>query len=108
MICRNRLDHIKRSAERKHYLNLFNKQKSNLQKSWHILKMVIDKRKCTPASIKFQSNGAIPPTNKNPSEYMPSTEVLFAVSSVAENEIEKIIGHLKKLIWLGRAKASNS
>ena len=69
MICRNRLDHIKRSAERKHYLNLFNEQKSNLQKSWHILKMVIDKRKCTPAYIEFQSNGAIPPTNKDPSEY---------------------------------------
>ena len=39
---------------------------------------------------------AIPPTNKNPSEYMTSNEVLFVVSSVTKNEIEKIIENLKE------------
>ena len=83
-----------RTAERKRYLDLLNEHKSNLKKSWHILKMVINKRKYTPICTKFQTNGkvvgdgheisnkfnrifvnvgstlanAIPPTNKNPSE----------------------------------------
>ena len=83
-----------RTAERKHYLDLLNEHKSNLKKSWQILKMVMNKRKCTPVCTKFQTNGkvvsdgheisnkfnrffvnvgstlanAISPTNKNPSE----------------------------------------
>ena len=111
-----------RTAEWKHYLDLLNEHKSNLKKSWQILKSVINKRKCTPVCTKFQTNGkvvsdgheisnkfnrffvnvrstlanAIPPTHKNPSEYMTSNKVLFVVSSVTENEIEKIIENLKE------------
>ena len=121
-IYRNKLNHIMRTAERKHYLDLLNEHKSNLKKSWQILKMVINKRKCTPVCTKFQTNGkvvsdghvisnkfnrffvnvrstlanAIPPTNKNPSEHMTSNKVLFVVSSVTENEIKKIIENLKE------------
>ena len=40
---------------------------------------------------------AIPPTNKNPPEYMTSNTVLFVVSSVTETEIEKIIDNLKEI-----------
>ena len=121
-IYRNKLNHVMRTAERNHYLGLLNEHKSNLKKSWQILKMVINKWKCTPVCTKFQTNGkvvsdgheisnkfnrffvnvgstlanAIPPTNKNPSEYMTSNKVLFVVSSVTENEIEKIIENLKE------------
>ena len=110
-----------RTAEQIHYLDLLNEHKSNLKKSWQIRKMVINKRKCTPVCTKFQTNGkvvsdghvisnkfnrffvnvrstlanAIPP-NKNPSEHMTSNKVLFVVSSVTENEIEKIIENLKE------------
>ena len=119
-IYRNELNHIMRSAERKHYLDLLNEHKSNLKKSWQI--MVIDKRKYTPVCKKFQSNGkvvsngveisnkfnkffvnvgstlasGITPTNKNPSDYMTSNKVLFVVSSVTDTEIEKIIDNLKE------------
>ena len=47
------------TAERKHYLDLPNKHKSNVTKSWQILRMVIDKRKYSPAYAKFQTNGKI-------------------------------------------------
>ena len=52
---------------------------------------------------------AIPPTNKDPSEYMTSNKVLFVLSSVTENEIEKIENweFKRKRMWLGRAKAQN-
>ena len=119
-------------AERKHYLDLLNEQKSNLKKSGQILKMVINKRKYTHVCRQFQSNGkvvsngleisnkfnrffvnvgstlasAVTPTNKNPSDYMTSNKVLFVVSSVTETEIEKIIDNLK--VWLEWAKASNN
>ena len=85
-----------------------NVNSTNHKTSWQILKMVINKRKCTPVCTKFQTNGkvvndgheisnkfnrffvnvgstlanAIPPTNKNPSEYMTSNKVLFVVLSV--------------------------
>ena len=84
--------------------------------------MVINKRKCTPVCTKFQTNGkvvsdgheisnkfnrffvnvrstlanAIPPTKNNPLGYMISNKVLFVLSSVTENEIEKIIESLKE------------
>ena len=111
-----------RTAERKHYLDLLNEHKSNLKKAWQILKMVINKRKYTPICTKFQTNGkvvsdgheisnkfnrffvnvgstlanAFPPTNKKPSEYITSNKVLFVMSSVTENEIEKLIENLKE------------
>ena len=79
--------------------------------------MVINNRKYTPVCTKCQTNGMVvsdsheisnkfnrffvnvgstlananPPTNKKPSEYMTNNKVLFVVSSVAENEVEKII-----------------
>ena len=58
-IYRNKSNHIMRTAERKHYLDLLNEHKSNLNKSWQILKMVINKRKCTPVCTKFQTNGKV-------------------------------------------------
>ena len=52
-IYRNKLNHIMRSAERKHYLDLLNEHKSNLKKSWQILKMVINKKNYTLVCTKF-------------------------------------------------------
>ena len=58
-IYRNKLNHIMRTAERKHYLDLLIEHKSNLKKSWQILKRVINKRKYTPVCTKFQTNGKV-------------------------------------------------
>ena len=43
----NKINHIMRTAERKYYLDLLNEHKSNLKKSWQVLKMVTNKREYT-------------------------------------------------------------
>ena len=42
---RNKLNQLIRSAERKHYHDLLIEHKSNIKKSWQIIKSVINKRK---------------------------------------------------------------
>ena len=42
---RNELNPLIRSAERKHYHDLLIEQRSNIKKSWQIIKSVINKRK---------------------------------------------------------------
>ena len=56
---RNKLNQIIRSAERKHYHDLLQEHKSNLKKSWQVIKSVINKRKYSPISTKFKANDAI-------------------------------------------------
>ena len=41
---RNRLNHVLRAAERKHYNEQIIKHKSNLKKTWGIIKEVINKK----------------------------------------------------------------
>ena len=119
---RNKLNQLIRSAERKHFHDILLEHKSNLKKSWQVIKAVINKRKYTPINTKFKVNDAttndgnviankfnkffvnvgtvlaksIPPTNKNPVDYLQRdiiTNLYF--DPTTENEISKIIGSLK-------------
>ena len=56
---RNKLNHLLRSAERKHYQDLLNEHRSNVKKSWQIIKSVINKRKHNPLCTKFKCNDTI-------------------------------------------------
>ena len=56
---RNRLHHLMKVAERKYYQDLLVEHKSNIKKSWQIIKMVINKRKQRQHCSKFNCNGTI-------------------------------------------------
>ena len=119
---RNKLHNLLRAAERQYYQDLLTKHKSNLKKSWQVIKMIINKIKCNPTCSKFKCNGSviedgeviankfndffinvgltlaknIPSTKKNPTEYITQNiETVFAVSPVSDHEILKILGDLK-------------
>ena len=119
---RNKLNQLIRSAERKHFHDILLEHKSNLKKSWQVIKAVINKRKYNPVNTKFKVNGAttndgnviankfnsffvnvgtvlaksIPPTVKNPVDYIQQ-DILSTLyfDPVTENEICKIIGSFK-------------
>ena len=119
---RNKLNQLIRTAERKHFHDILLEHKSDLKKSWQVIKSVINKRKYTPINTKFKVNGAttndgnviankfnnffvnvgtvlaksIPPTDKNPVDYIQQdviTNLYFGPTT--ENEICKIIGSFK-------------
>ena len=119
---RNRLNHILRSAERKYYQDLLIRHKSNMKKSWNVIKMVINKRKYRQCCTKFVSNGktvedgelianrfndffvnvgsslakTIPLSPKDPTDYMTQNiNVIFNINPVTEDEITKIMGQFK-------------
>ena len=121
-IYRNKLHYLLRAAERRHYQNLLYEHKSNVKKSWQILKMVINKKKTSPVCTKFKCNdgiindkneisdkfnkffvnvgaslaAAIAPSNNNPLEYMKNdTSITFQNTPVTEREMENILMHLK-------------
>ena len=121
-IYRNKLLYMLRAAERRHYQNLLYEHKSNVKKSWQILKMVINKKKTSPVCTKFRCNdgiindkneisdkfnkffvnigaspaAAIAPSNKNALEYMKNdTSTTFQSTPVTEREMENILMHLK-------------
>ena len=54
---RNKLNHILRAAERKHFKDQILEHKANLKKSWQIIKMVINKRKYKRPCAEFKFNG---------------------------------------------------
>ena len=56
---RNKLHYLLRAAERQHYQNLLYEHKSNVKKSWQILKMIINKKKSSPVCTKFKCNDTI-------------------------------------------------
>ena len=119
---RNRLNHILRSAERKYYQDLLIWHKSNMKKSWNVIKMVINKRKYRQCCTKFVSNGktvvdgklianrfkdffvnvgsslakTIPLSPKDPTDYMTQNiNVIFNINPVTGDEITKIMGQFK-------------
>ena len=119
---RNKLNHLLRSAERKHYQDLLNEHRCNIKKSWQIIKTVINKRKHNAACTKFKCNDStitdgndianrfnkffvnigaslaknIPVSDKQPSEYMThNISEMFYLSPVAEAEVDKIISNFK-------------
>ena len=54
---RSKLNQLIRTAERKHFHDILLEHKSNLRKSWQVIKAVINKRKYTPVNYKFKVNG---------------------------------------------------
>ena len=119
---RSKLLHLLKAAEREHIQDLLMVHKSNLKKPWHVIKMIISKRKCSPICSKFKHNGSviengnviankfndlfinvgpslakkIPSTIKNPTEYITQNiETIFAINPVSDNEVLKLIGDLK-------------
>ena len=56
---RNRLNHVLRAAERKYLGDLIIRHKSNLKKTWQIMKSVINKNKYKPVYGKFNHNGKV-------------------------------------------------
>ena len=119
---RKKLSQLIRSAERKHFHDVLLEHKSNLKKSWQVIKTVINKRKYTPVNTKFKVNGAttndgnvignkfniffvnvgtvlansIAPTDKNPVDYIQQDVInTLYFDPVTENEICKIICSLK-------------
>ena len=119
---RNKLNQLIRSAERKHFHDVLLEHKSNLKKSWQVIKTVINKRKYTPVNTKFKVNGAttndgnviankfnsffvnvgtvlaisITPTDKNPVDYIQQDMISnLYFDPVTEQEIYKIIDKFK-------------
>ena len=108
-------------AERSHYETLFNENKSNLRKSWRILKQVINKKKDTSLCSKFLVNqeittdktkiangfnqyfinigptlaDKIPQDNKCPTTYMEN-RILESMVIAPEDEVQSIIKSLKE------------
>ena len=51
---RNKLNHILKCAERKHYSDLLNDNKNNVKRTWQILKSIVNKNKTTKIQDKFK------------------------------------------------------
>ena len=54
---RNRLNYLIRAAERQYYQGQISKHKSNLKKSWQIIKTIINKSKYKPSTSEIKCNG---------------------------------------------------
>ena len=54
---RNKLNHILRAAQRKHFKDQILEDKTNLKKSWQIINMVMNKRKYKRPCAEFKYNG---------------------------------------------------
>ena len=56
---KNRLSKVLKSAERAHYAIVIEEHKSDLQKSWNILKNVLNRNKSTYTNTRFKYNDSI-------------------------------------------------
>ena len=119
---RNKLNQLIKTAERKHYHDLLIEHKSNIKKSWQIIKFVINKRKYKMPCTKCKSNGtiiddgidiankfnnffvnvgntlakSIRTSHKHPNDHIYcNVSNTFSLEPVTENEICKIIGTFK-------------
>ena len=109
-------------AEKKYYQDLFTRYKSDMKKSWNVMKSIINHNKMPIYQTKFKYNGneisdgndisnkfndffinigstlanAIPHTSKSPLNYLGASvsETIF-LSPVTENEIGKLSLSLK-------------
>ena len=119
---RNKLNHILRITERKYYQDLLSEHKSNVKKSWQVIKTIINKRKYKPVNTKFKCNDTItedgqvisnkfnnffvnvgtslakniPSSKKCPTEYIVTNSTrLFILDPVSENEVLRILSNFK-------------
>ena len=59
-IYRNKLNHILKCTERKHYSDLLNDDKSNVKRTWQIPKSIVNKNKANKIQDKFKlSDGTL-------------------------------------------------
>ena len=61
---RNKLKNILFKAEKDYYAKLLETNKSNMKKTWSILKEVINKKKCSKSETKFKLDNETFTTNK--------------------------------------------
>ena len=120
---RNKLNHILKIAEKKHYTDLLNNNKSNSKKTWKIMKGIINKNRSNSVNVRFKLRDGslttdkqliserfneffvgigpslakkIPPQNVSPSKCMGAKELhSIYLSAVSPSEINKIISSLK-------------
>ena len=92
---RNKLNHLLRSAERKHYQDLLNEHRCNIKKSWQIIKTVINKRKHNAVCTKFKCNDITITDGKDIANRFNNFFVNIG-ASLAKN----IPVSVKKNIWL--------
>ena len=118
---RNKLNSLLRISERKHYEELLNKHKSDLRKTWGVIKEVINKKKYSICPEKIKINNklisdkmmmsqqfnkyfvnigknlaeSINPSNASPSDYLkhsnPNSIFLKLVTQKEVNDIIKTI-----------------
>ena len=115
---RNKLHHLLNAAERKYYQEKLLEHKSNIKKSWQVIKLVINKRKSKQICAKFNYNGKsiedkntisntfnnffinigpelakkIPHSNNNPLHYIHhDRNVISNADPVTDEEVERII-----------------
>ena len=62
---RNKLNHVLRHAERKHYSDLLNDNKNNVKRTWQILKSIVNKNKATKIQDKFTLSDGTLTTDKS-------------------------------------------
>ena len=62
---RNKLGHILKKAEKQHYTDLLSAIKSNLKKTWQIMKNVVNKNKVKNVNSKFRLNDGSLTENKS-------------------------------------------
>ena len=121
-IYRNKLYHLIRVTEWQYYQDQFTKHKSNLKKSWQIIKTIINKCKYRPSASEFKSNGnsitngkqisdtfnkffvnvgsnlakKIPRSHKDPMGYIShGINECFYLMPVTDEETSKIIASFK-------------
>ena len=119
---RNKLNKLLFEAEKEHYVTLLNENKSNLKKSWRILKDAINKRKGSSSCSRFMINGetitdkmkivtgfnkyfvnigptlagGIPQDNKSSTTYMENRVLeSMVITPVVEEEVQSVIKALK-------------
>jgi hypothetical protein len=119
---RNKLNKLLRITERKHYENLITEHKSDIKKTWQVIKNVINKKKPTKSSPVFYNGSSntddgtvisknfntyfvnvgrtlaskIPKTSKAPIHFLPPkiTDSIF-LEPATENEVFCILKNLK-------------
>ena len=62
---KNKLQNILLAAEKKHYSDLFIKYKSNMQKSWSVIKCMINRNRSCKIQKKFMLNSGLVVTDGN-------------------------------------------
>ena len=78
---RNKLHHVLKYAERKHFQDILDKNKNDIKKTWQIFKSIVNKNKRTQVNSKFKLNNGSFITDK-------------AISSSKFNDFLSILGQI--------------